>query len=80
LGISAILPETPIRYLVKDKMIVKHAHEEQPLMPLTREWRQTDFSVEAVLGVGKWGRKVDLKDWCEKWVMWWLAFRRLRAK
>lgn len=66
LGISAILPDTSIKYVVQDKTIVKHAYEEQPHMPLTREWKRTDFSVKGVLGVGKWGRKVDLKDWCER--------------
>lgn len=80
LGISVILPETSSHYLVQDKMIVKHAlNEEQPHMPLTREWRNTDFSVEGVLGVGKWGRKVDLKDWCERWV-WRRSFKQLTGK
>jgi 3-O-alpha-D-mannopyranosyl-alpha-D-mannopyranose xylosylphosphotransferase len=65
-GLSAFLPDEEIRYQ-PTKPADERWKDTGPILPLTSEWRETNFSMAEIITSqqpGEAGRSVNLREWC----------------
>lgn len=71
LGMSQIIPERRKVSVQRTRGRMERTGE-QPFLSLERDWKTVDYSLQGVLGSGRWGTDIEIKDWCEQSVASWV--------
>lgn len=62
-GLSAFLPD-PSASHIPIRTAAPEWSGAGPILPLTNDWRDTDFSLDAIVNAGRSDRSVGLRDFC----------------